>query len=630
MRLSARALLVGLMLALAAAKLWLAWRLPLFGDESFYWLEARHLALGYSDVPPLTPWLIALGVWPLPEQTLGVRWPLLALSLAVPLLVFAWARRFVGAADARAAATLSLLMPLSASLGVLALPDVPLTVATLLAALALSYALDSGRWRDWILFGAALALGWLSHYRFALIALAALVFVCALPRGRALLRTRGFWLAQAIGLLGLLPSVLFNAGNHWVGWRFQFIDRHPWSLHAQALLEPLVQALVVTPLLFVLLLAAILRAWRQRARHEAPYDVLAGCAGGLLLVHLGLGLFADAERVRFHWPLPAFLLALPLVPGLLREWRGSAAGWLQRSVATLAVPLAAIATIGLLLLLAGATRPAPVGLGWLARPQPDNLQGWHEVGEWAAGLARRRPQRTLIADHFMGAAQIDFALRDARPVYALAHPLNVKHGRAAQLSLMRRDEAALEAGGWRTGLLFFEETSRREIDRVPAALALCERFGSVRRVDELVLFGGRWRWHAFEVTPRRAGAASGRCELPAMADLSTPLPDAVIEDAALDVVGWAMAEYQGVRGVEVMLDDVVRARGHYGEAFPGVQGQWPMSRDPNHPNVGFSATIALAADDRGWRTLALRVTQVDGRTRILAQRRVRIAGRSGE
>ncbi len=626
MRLSARALLVGLMLALAAAKLWLAWRLPVFGDVSFFWLEARLLALGYSDVPPLTPWLIALGIWPLPDQPLGVRWPLLLLSLAVPLLVFAWARRFVGAADARAAAALSLLIPLSASLGVLALPDVPLTVATLLAALALSYALDSGRWRDWILFGAALAFGWLAHYRFALIGLAALVFVCALPRGRALLRTRGFWLAQAIGLLGLLPSVLFNAGNQWIGWRFQFIDRHPWSFHAQALIEPLVQALVVTPLLFVLVLAAILRAWRQRARHEAPYDVLAGCAGGLLLVHFGLGLFADAERVRFHWPLPAFLLALPLVPGLLREWRGSAVGWPKRFVATVAVPLAAIATIGLLALLAGATRPAPVGFGWLERPQPDNLQGWREVGEWAAGLARRQPQRTLIADHFMGAAQIDFALHDARPVYALAHPLNAKHGRAAQLSLMQRDEAALEAGGWRTGLLFFEETSRRELDRVPAALALCERFGSVRRVDELVLFGGRWRWHAFEVTPRRAGAANTRCELPAMADLSMPLPHAVIDTASIEVLGWAMADFHGVRGVEVLLDGELRAVGRYGEPFPGVQGQWPMSRDRNHPNVGFSASIRLDAADRGWRTLALRVIEADGRTRILAQRRIRIGG----
>ncbi len=624
MRLNARALLVGLMLTLAAARIWLAWRLPLFGDESFYWLEARYPALGYSDVPPLTPWLIALGIWPLPDQAIGVRWPSLLLSLTVPLLVFAWARRFVGAADARGAAVLSLLLPLSASLGVLALPDVPLTVATLLAALALSHALDSGRWRDWILFGSALALGWLSHYRFVLIALGALVFILALPRGRALLRTRGFWLAQAIGLLGLLPSVLFNAGNDWIGWRFQFVDRHPWAFNPQGLLEPLVQAVVVTPLLLVLLLAAILRAWNERARHEAPYDVLAGCAGGLLLVHLSLGLFADAERVRFHWPLPAFLLALPLVPGLLRDWRSDAAGWLRRAIAMLAVPLAALASIGLLVLLVAATRPAPQDFGWLERPHPDNLQGWREVGEWAAELARAQPQRTLIASHFMGAAQIDFALHDARPVYALAHPLNGKHGRAAQLALMRRDEAALEAGGWRSGLLFFEETALREIERVPAALALCERFGSVRRVDELVLFGGRWRWHAFEVTPLRAGRANSSCELPAKADLSTPLPNAVIEGDTLEVVGWAMADFRGVRGVEVLLDGRLRGVGAYGEAFPGVQGQWPMSRDPNHPDVGFSATVRLNADDRGWRTLALRVTEADGRTRILAQRRIRI------
>ena len=50
----ARALFCGLWVIVAVAKLVVAWRLPLFVDEAFYWQEGRHLAAAYSDLPGLT------------------------------------------------------------------------------------------------------------------------------------------------------------------------------------------------------------------------------------------------------------------------------------------------------------------------------------------------------------------------------------------------------------------------------------------------------------------------------------------------------------------------------------------------------------------------------------------------
>ncbi|WP_445143860.1 hypothetical protein [Dyella sp. Tek66A03] len=47
--------------ALFLVKLMLVARLSPFGDEAFYWQESLHLAWGYSDLPPLTAWLIPLG-----------------------------------------------------------------------------------------------------------------------------------------------------------------------------------------------------------------------------------------------------------------------------------------------------------------------------------------------------------------------------------------------------------------------------------------------------------------------------------------------------------------------------------------------------------------------------------------
>jgi len=44
---------------LLVIKLALAATLAPFGDEAWYWQESRHLALGYSDLPPATAWLDA-------------------------------------------------------------------------------------------------------------------------------------------------------------------------------------------------------------------------------------------------------------------------------------------------------------------------------------------------------------------------------------------------------------------------------------------------------------------------------------------------------------------------------------------------------------------------------------------
>ena len=35
-----------------------AWKVPLTGDEADYWEWAKHLALGYSDHPPMVAYLI--------------------------------------------------------------------------------------------------------------------------------------------------------------------------------------------------------------------------------------------------------------------------------------------------------------------------------------------------------------------------------------------------------------------------------------------------------------------------------------------------------------------------------------------------------------------------------------------
>lgn len=379
---------------------------------------------------------------------------------------------------------------------------------------------------------------------------------------------------------------------------------------------------MLTPFLFVLILEAMRQAWRQRTIRNPPYDVLFFVSSIMWLILFVFGFWADRERVRFHWALPTYLLILPLLPRLLRDWQGhygGGASFVLRLVSRLSLSLAGLATLGFFALLAINPKHYSA-FGFREKPLIDNLYEWKEVTHWANSLAARYPDSVFMANHFMLAAQIAFAWRGERSVFALDHSLNTKHGRALQLSLMGLDELSLKKQDWQKGLLFFEETAARERERVPAYLALCQRFDHVRLVDELVLYGGDKRFLAFEVTPQ-GSSKTKQCQLPSMADLSSPLPEQKIKGTQLEVLGWAIQDFVGVAQVELWIDGQFIEKLSYGSRFDGVIGQWPMSQDPNHPWVGFNTHVNISRLAPGSHTLALHVQGNDARQRILAQRR---------
>lgn len=614
------AVLVGAFLV----KCWLAARLPLFGDEAFYWLESSSLALAYTDVPGLTPWLIALGTALFGDTVWGVRAPFLMIGGLLPVLVAAWARRFVDADRARAVGAASLAVPLGGTLGILALPDVPLTAAILALALVMARVFERRRTSDFVWLGILIAVGWLAHYRFIVAAVPAVAVLALTLRGRGLVRDPRWLLAFAIGGLGLLPTLVFNAAHDWQGFVFQYAERHPWRLSVAGMTEPLVQLLVVTPLLAVALLGGLWSSWRRRNELAAPWDVLSTTAGGLLAAFLMLGLVADAERTRFHWMLPGWLLLLPALPSVLSAW--SKRGALARLAARAAIPIGALGSLALVGLLIQATRPPPGIEASASRPLLDNIAEWSVVAEFARRQHAKAPDATLIAGDFMLGAQLEFAL--GGPVAVLPHPRNAKHGRAGQLALLGRDMATLEQRGWNSGLLLVEDSARREIERLPALLELCERFGRVDWRDELVLHGGRFRVLAFAVEPRSGPSAADAvgCDLPPLGDFTAASPRVLPLNAPTVLEGWAVDEFAGIDAVEIRLGEVRLARVRPDRAFPGVLGQWPMSTDPSHPNVGFSAEVDLSAAGvaAGSHHLRLYAFEANGRSRLVAVRKISV------
>jgi hypothetical protein len=255
-----------------------------------------------------------------------------------------------------------------------------------------------------------------------------------------------------------------------------------------------------------------------------------------------------------------------------------------------------------------------------SRVYPDNFAGWTEVAAAVREAHAAAPAGTrVVADNFMLGAQLGFAL-DQPDLPVLDHPLDHKHGRAAQLQAWGRQRQGRADLGSGRGLLVVEDTARALKDRLAGYHELCRRLGWLPPPRVVNVDHGRKRFLLFRLdTP----PTSSRCELPALAWIDRPLPDAVAS-GSVEVAGWALRDGGGIAAVEVTLDGVPRARADYGAQMPNVAAFWRISTDPNHPHVGFAAKLDLAGVAPGTHWLGLRLHGSDGRVEDWPEQRLEV------
>ncbi len=595
---------------LLVAKLWLAaWLLP-FGDEAFYALESRRLAWAYSDLPGMTAWLIRLGTELGGQNVLAMRLPFLLIGALLPWLVVRVARRWGGEEAGWQAGMLALLMPLSGLAGVLAVPDAPMILAALLCLDALASLVRRVGPAAALQLALGLALGAFSHYRFALVVLAGGVGLLCLPRGRALLREPQLWLAVACGAAAWLPLVAWNLGHGGAGIAFQFVDRHPWQLQPQGATWLVIQAVVVTPMLFALLVATLWRAWRRRDdAGDLPWRLLLGVGAVSVAGFFAMAFFTDTQRVSFHWPLAGWLALACAAPAVLATWSRGA------RTAVYAISAAGLLTVFTYM----ATVAQPAGRARLAAGPyySDNFSGWDAAAEATRVELAAMPAGTrVVADNFMLGAQLAFAL-DRGDVLVLPHPLNGKHGRAEQLSNWRLLTAGRDHWGAGPVLLVVEDTSQPMKHRLRAYRELCRRAGALPPPRVLNVDHGRKRFLLFRLPSD--GAA---CSTPALAWLETPAPDAAA-GGRVELSGWALKQGVGVDRVQVTLDGRVVAQAQYGQPRPDVLDYWGLPKDADD-GAGFRAQLDLGGHRGGDAWLGLVVHGRDGSVEALPEQRLRI------
>ncbi|MDQ1109607.1 4-amino-4-deoxy-L-arabinose transferase-like glycosyltransferase [Stenotrophomonas rhizophila] len=571
----ARTIFLVLWTLITAVKLVVAARLPLFVDEAFYWQEGQHLAAAYSDLPGLTAWLARLGVELGGNHVLALRLPFLAIGAMLPWLVSRIATRWFGAVAGWQAGSLTVLMPLSATLGMLAVPDVPMALAAVLCLDAGARLLRNVDAAAAVKLSLGLVIGALSHYRFIGVIVVGFIALLLLPQGRRTLRDPRVWVALAVGVMAWLPLLAWNADNQDAGLKFQVVERHPWAFQWSGLWFLVIQPMLVTPILCIAMWKVALAGTRSGggARAQWRYFGLVGAVSTLAI--FALGFFTDVERISFHWPLPGYLALLVAVPVVLNGWPR----WLRRTGWWLAGAGLALAFSYYLVASSPGLREQLAG----DKYYPRNFAGWAPLAdEVRKELAGMPPGTRVLAGNFKVGAELGFQLRDPR-IEVLRHPLNDKHGRTAQLGLW-----GLLHDGQRDApmLLVLSPSDQRYRDLLERYHDICAQVGPLPPPRVVSQDHGYQRFLLFKLPAQRI---DGPCVTPAMAWVDAPLQDEKVAER-MDVRGWAFKDGVGLSRVALSIDGQPVGDAVYGRARD-ITAAWKISTDPQHPRVAFDATL---------------------------------------
>jgi 4-amino-4-deoxy-L-arabinose transferase-like glycosyltransferase len=394
-------------LAAALVRLFFAWWIPLFPDETYYWDWSRHLAGGYFDHPPMIALLIRAGTLVGGATSLGVRFFPVVAGTVASFAAVGIARRIDGDPAARSASIVFALMPLAASGLVLATPDAPLLATIAVTLYFVVRAIQSPiRSRAsllwWCAAGVALGLAFASKYTSILLPVGLLLAVLLRPSLRARLAEPGPYMACVLATLVFLPVLHWNATHDWISFRFQ-IQHGLGTPRGSALQRELElfggQLGLVSPILFVLAATAVWRAAR-RPVSDAHFALAI-----VALASWGFFVYSAVRRpVEANWPAPSYVPAVALLAAVASSLTWDR--WLRRGIVLAAVLVAILYVHALVPILPLPARRDPLarGAGW---------EGAAQQVDVARAARVSAPGRTFVgADRYQDVSELAFHLPD--------------------------------------------------------------------------------------------------------------------------------------------------------------------------------------------------------------------------
>jgi 4-amino-4-deoxy-L-arabinose transferase-like glycosyltransferase len=355
-------------------------------QEAYYFFYAQHLSLSYFDHPPAIALFIRAFTALLGKHEVALRLTAFVLTCALQWSFISLLPRFVPRARRGRALLLFASTGMVTVLSLISLPDVPLLLFWCLSLQALASAIFDGRRACWLWAGLCMGLAFDSKYTGLFLQLGLLLFLCASPRHRRLLRGPWPYLSLALAHVTMLPVYVWNAQHGFASFLFQSRDRtaagfHPGLRHLAELAGT--QAVLFGPVMLVALGLVLARA--PRLRHPRALFLAAFCLP-LFALCVGLSL---GTLVKPNWMMPCYLTGALLVGRVLPR------RWAVRSL-WISSGLHALALVELLFY------PVPIR-------SDDTWVGWRALSAQVSRLADEDPGAFLFsADQYKTTAELLF------------------------------------------------------------------------------------------------------------------------------------------------------------------------------------------------------------------------------
>jgi len=382
-------------------RLWFAPRLDLVGDEAHYWECGRYLDWSHYGKGPGAALVIRVFTLLLGDAVWVVRLPAVLLAAGTGWLIFLLGKAFYNDRVGLVAVVAASVMPLFAIGSILMTID-PLSVF-FWAAAALTFwkAVEQPeRKRFWLLTGLAVGLGFQAKYTNAAELISFLIFLVLVPDQRRWILSRGMFLMLGTIFLLMLPILLWNAFREWIGAIHVFeggdFNRGFRVDFGKFAGFWLLQAIVVSPLLFLVMLAGAVRPEKTPRPGGSLY--LQSLFWPLFLGYAWVSLNKTANG---NWTAPALVAGLVLgAAWACRRWDSGQIVWRGFLVLALAVGLILTALLHDFLPLQFKNNPL------------NRAKGWEDLAGEAQKVREQIGADFVVADEYQTASLLSFYLPD--------------------------------------------------------------------------------------------------------------------------------------------------------------------------------------------------------------------------
>lgn len=293
------------LVAITIFRLFIGRYFPLIGDEAFYRLWSKHLALSYVDHPPMIAYYIKCLTLAFGDNEFAIRLGALILVTLITLVVYKIGKELFSAKAAVISAIIFNLTPTFFGGSIFLVPQQPFLLFWSLSLYFFVKLVSSGKSYWWYPLGLSVGLGLLSDYVMILFFPAAGLYLL-------LNKSLRFWFSKKDPYLGALISMaVFSPVIIW-NIKIGFVPLFYWggkmgvtpNLLKNLLTFLSLEMVLYTPVVFFLVCFLIFSLF---CKPDEKIMLLACFSAPVFLAFLGVSPFLN---IGGHWPAAAYLPAI--------------------------------------------------------------------------------------------------------------------------------------------------------------------------------------------------------------------------------------------------------------------------------------------------------------------------------